>query len=115
MARSSRQLPNRHSPTPEDDSLRILLTLTLSILWIGSAMAFLAQSDLATRFRNDIRPGGLPTDGRHEIWQFNILDPRNYSSEGRAAYGRLLATFLVMLLSAAGCIYLLVGFLAGGT
>jgi hypothetical protein len=76
-------------------------------------MAFLAQSDLATRYRTDIKPGELPSAGRHLVWQFNVLDPRNYSDEGRSAYRRLIATFLLMLLSAAGCLYLLSGLVAG--
>ena len=80
--------------------MRYGLPIALGIIWIALAMTFLAMADLATKHRTDIKHGGMPTDGRHSVWQLNILDPRNYSAEGTAAYGRLVCVFLLMILAA---------------
>jgi len=63
-------------------------------------MYCLAAVEAGTRFRQDLSRGQLPFQGRSLIWQVNVLDPRNYSPDGRGAYRRILAGFLTMIAAA---------------
>lgn len=65
-------------------------------------MYCLAAVEAGARFRHDLSRDQLPFEGRSPIWQVNVLDSRNYSSDGRAAYRRILASFLTMVAAAVG-------------
>jgi len=80
--------------------LLVGVTIALGILWIAAAMYCLAAVEAGARFRNDLSRGQLPYQGRSPIWQANVLDSRNYSHDGRAAYRRILASFLTMIAAA---------------
>ena len=63
-------------------------------------MYCLAALEAGARFRQDLSRGQLPFEGQSPIWQVNVLDSRNYSPDGRAAYRRILASFLTMIAAA---------------